>query len=384
MAERIGVVGTGLSGLLLSCHLAENGFAVDLIGPDIKAQDDKRTTAILQPGIALLKDLGLWLDCAHDATPLSIMELVDGNKQHIFRATEVNHAEFGFNISNAALKSALLKKIKSHSSIAWHKDLLQSAKRTTQGWSLHTKAKKINVQLLIGADGRNSVVRQAAEIAIDEKDEDQTALVTVVKAAIPHRNTSVEWYRAGGPLTLVPMPDNHLAVVWCETSGTAQQLMSQPLTTLGRSLADATNKRFGALTLLQPPQAWPIRPMKAQRMIALEIALIGEAAHSLSPIGAQGLNTSVQDLLALCDVLTTGRDLGLSVADHTMLSRYQRKRLNDITARYHGSNALNDMIRAQSLALRMIRNLSLKLVDLQPMRQAAMRFGMGAIKGETA
>lgn len=378
MTQSIGIVGTGLSGLTAALALGTDR-AITLIGETPTAAKDERTTAVLSPGIDFLKELKLWPACAAQAVPLMTMELIDGNDSFVYDASETQRNEFGFNVPNAVLRQTLLQAIARNRNITWIKENVANAIRKNTTWQLTTTGKKkIDLDVVVAADGRNSFLRQAAAIDIETRDENQVALVAVVEASKAHHYTSVEWYRAGGPLTFVPMDGKKLAIVWCEDQDTAAVKKNQPLSTLSKELTAITAQRYGTLTFLTKPQAWPIAPMKAECLVKDNIVLIGEAAHVLPPIGAQGFNTSLHDIKALQQIWTKAETLGLPLTDKTMLQQYERTRSKDVTLRYYGMTKLNDLIRTQNPALAFLRGTGLRsLRRLSPLRKKIMAFGLG-------
>ena len=373
------VLGTGLSGLTQAAALAHHGFDVTLIGPTPEKSDDGRTTAVLNPGIQFLKTLELWQAIKPHTTPLATMELVNGTRSYLFDASEVNDTQFGFNIPNAILKQVLTERLAGDPRVTWHTEMVTSLEAHDGGWILHMPQNRaLDAGLLIAADGRNSPTRQAAHIDVDRRDENQSAIVAILQTGKAHGNTSVEWYHAGGPMTLVPMPQNRLAVVWCDRADIQQARMAKSKTILGLELTELTRHRFGALKIIDTPQLWPVMPMKAHRLIAPHTALIGEAAHILAPIGAQGFNLSIQDIMALTAVLRDARTAGLALHDMAMLRRYQQSRLPDIIARWRAVNALNDMIRNTSVAGRILRRLSMDgIIHTAVTKRLLMHLGMG-------
>ncbi len=383
----ITIVGTGLAGLTAALALATDHI-VTLIGPMPNTKQDERTTAILSPGIAFLDGLGVWMSCAARATPLRTMQLIDGDKHFVFDASETAFDEFGFNVPNATLRQSLSGLIAKHRNITWIKESVTQATRAKNRWQLTTASrKKITADLVIAADGRNSLMRKAAEIEIDERDENQTALVAVLTTSQAHHDTSVEWYRPGGPFTLVPMAGKKMALVWCEDDDTAQMKTQQSLGALSREITDITAKRFGTLTFTAQPQTWPIKPMKAKTLIKDDVVLIGEAAHTLPPIGAQGLNTSLHDIAVLQDCLRNAKLLGLDITDRAGLRPYEQARLSDVNRRYHAMTGLNDLIRTQHPALQFLRGAGLRALNrFAPLKKQIMQFGLGArnSKGKAA
>lgn len=378
----IAIIGTGLTGLTLATRLAQLGFAVTLIGADVAFEDDYRTTAILQPNIDFLDTMGLWKSLAASATPLITMELHDRHNSIVFDASEMNLDQFGFNLVNSAFKKSLADQIKHlKKRITWRMSDAKDIVQDKQGWCITlADGKKITARLLIGADGRNSLVRTSAGILCDEKPEQQAALVTVLECTKPHHYTSVEYYRDGGPFTLVPCTGKKLALVWCDQETIIDEKLHSSSDTLSTEITAITKNRFGALRMISKPQKWPVRPLKAQRLTVPHLALVGEAAHVLPPIGAQGFNTSLYDIQVLCAQLVKGRALGLAINDATILDAYARARQTDVALRFHGINRLNDIIRHSFAPLKLGRRVALTALQRLPfIRRPLMHFALSPL-----
>lgn len=356
----IAVIGTGLTGLVQALALAAKEFPVTLIGTPPSTKQDDRTTAILAPGIDFLKSLGLWDELKTSSVPLMTMELIDGKQHSIFDSAEINQDVFGYNISNDALKNALVKRLTKNKLVAWHQENAAALQQNDNGWHIIlTSKKKITCDLLIGADGRDSMTRKAANISTDEKNVDQIALVSILKPSKSHFNTTVEWYLSGGPLTLVPLRDNKLAMVWCDTSDIQNKKLTAPKASIEKQLTALSGNRFGTLSLAAPLQSWKVRPMKAERLVAQNCALVGEAAHVLPPIGAQGFNISLHDIIALTRLLEQSREIGYTLNDATLLAQYEAIRGGEISLRYKSVNTLNASLLNNNAAARMLRRASL-------------------------
>jgi len=378
MTSSITIIGTGLSGMTQAWALAQQDFKVTLVGQMPDPSKDERTTAILMPGIEFLQQLGLWNSIKSSATALNVMELIDKDRHLVFDSAEIGEASFGYNISNEALKNALVEKLQRSPAIAWHKENAAQLLRTENGWNITlVSGKTFAAELLIGADGGNSLTRQAANIPADQKHLNQTAIVTILQSEIPHQNTSVEWYRQGGPLTLVPMSKDRLAVVWCNNTDIQQQKTTLSNADIEQELNTITANRFGKLKLIAPLQLWPVRPLQAEQLTAPHCALIGEAAHMLAPIGAQGFNLSLHDIITLTRLLCEGRDAGLPVFNSMLLRRYEKTRLPEIKLRYNSVNALNTLLRSPFAPLHALRRFSLLGIEKIPsIKKRLMHKGM--------
>ena len=379
MSDKIILIGTGLTGMVQALALAQSGFEVTLIGPEPSLQKDERSTAILLPGIGFLKTLGIWQQIEPFSTALTTMELIDGNKHSVFDAHEIDQINFGYNISNAALKKTLVAALKKSKAVTWHPQQAVAFNGTGQGWDVTLANHKIiSGDLLIGADGRHSPVRSAATIAIEEKNIDQVAMVGIVQAEKPHFNVTVEWYRQGGPLTLVPVDKNLFAFVWCDTAQahTQRQKMSPE-----KELSDLAQQRFGALKIKNKTQFWPIKPFLSKKLVGENCVLIGEAAHALPPIGAQGFNASLQDIMALTTILEQGRAIGYRLNDAILLSGYEKIRMPELHLRAKAINALNTTLLSQSRLPHRLRRFSLNGLQYSAfLKKQIMQIGLAPIR----
>lgn len=381
MSDRITLIGSGLSGMVQALALAQSGFAVTLIGPAPDTAPDARSTAILSPGIALLRSLSLWDKIAGDSTALVTMELIDGRKHSLFDAHEIDAANFGYNIRNSALKKSLSAALKKNKAVTWHQQIASHFEKTATGWIVTTGNKTIPTDLLIGADGRHSPVRHAANVTTDEKSIDQTAMVGLLRAAKPHFNTTVEWYRRGGPLTFVPVEKDLFAFVWCDTQAAHEARSTMENAAIENELSELTQQRFGGLTLQNNIQLWPIHPFIARHFTAAHTALIGEAAHALPPIGAQGFNASLQDIIALTEILVQGKKIGYPPHDTTLLARYEKTRLPEIRLRAGAMNALNASLLSRHAMPHRLRQLSLGGVQhFSLLKNQLMQIGLSPIR----
>ena len=241
-----------------------------------------------------------------------------------------------------------------------------------------TDGSRIAAKLVLGVDGRNSAVRQAVGIEADITRYGQTALAFTVSHDIPHGNVSTEIYNQGGPITMVPLPDVNgkpaSAIVWMNPSAEAVRLASLPREEIEHIASNRSCHWFGRLRLLSDIRRWPIISLKARALTAPRVALLAEAAHVVPPIGAQGLNTSLNDLAALIAATDGQTDPG----DPTVLAQYAKARAGDIARRVAAIDLFNRVTRSGLPALQSLRLSGLRAVhDVAPLRRAIMKAGMG-------
>ena len=372
------VAGTGPAGLSAALAFAQAGFAVTLVGPP-PSEEDRRTTALMIPAIGFLTRLGIELGDA--AAPLEAMRIVDATGRLIrsrtvtFRAAEIGENYFGLNVPNASLLSALAAGVRSERGIDWRPSLVASwrsrAERVTATLSDGSIAQAC---LAVAADGRASSAREAAGIAVRTRAHPQAALVLTFSHSRGHGGMSTEFHTENGPVTQVPLPGNRSSLVWVASLPEADALTALDDDALARRVEDKLQSILGAVTVEPGRQIYPLSTGHASRLSANRIALVGEAAHLIPPIGAQGLNLGLKDVAELVEVATENRlDPGSTVS----LASYQRRRAPDVMARSAAVALLNRSLLSDLLPAQLARSTVLGLLArIGPLRTVFMREGL--------
>ena len=380
------IAGGGTAGLAAAAGFGSLGLSVLCVDPlPAEAPDgadaDLRTTAILQPGRALLDQAGLWDRLLPEATPLRVMRIVDAAGRPVrrdFDAGDLGEAPFGWNIPNRVIKRAFAERLAEME----HMTLLRGVGFATRHAELDevhvglSDGQRVTARLLVGADGRNSKVREACGIGAQVTRYGQKALVFAVTHDAPHGGVSTEVHASGGPFTLVPLPDHEgrpcSAVVWMTDGAEAMRLRDLPEDAFAEEVNARSAGVMGPLTLVGGRQAWPIVTQVADGITARRTALMAEAAHVVPPIGAQGLNMSLRDLQALLDLAAQRRG---EIGEDGWLRAYARARESDIRLRATGIDVLN---RVSIGGFGPLRALGIRaLHDVPPVRHALMRLGLG-------
>lgn len=357
--------------------------------PPVTCEDaagaDLRSTALLQPSVALLEEIGLWTRLAPYAAPLQIMRIIDAGGAvpearltRDFDASDISERPFGWNVANWLLRREISAHLETMPNVSFRpgtalSDLVARADEALVSLSDGTR---LRARLVVGADGRDSPTRRALGIGARTLRYGQQALAFAVTHPRPHENVSTEIHRSGGPFTLVPLPDRdglpQSAVVWMESGAEAARLAALPPAEFALALNARSTGILGPLTQVTGIARYPIISRIADRFTGPRSALIAEAAHVVPPIGAQGLNMSLADLAALLDLMQD--DPGNAAG----LAAYQRARWPEARLRLQGIDALN---RASMISARPLRDLRAAglgaIYGIAPLRRMMMRAGLG-------
>ena len=318
----IAVVGTGPTGLATALALAHGGSRVALIGPaplPHRPQPlDTRTAALLESSVDMLKALGVWEALRPHAAPLKAIRIIDASGSLFrapdveFRASELGLDAFGYNIANSVLIDVLYAKAAGSVAALYPSNVERVELTPSHARLSGTQGAQICARLVAGADGRNSICRKAAGIAASEQAYGQAAIATSFTHRAPHRGVSIELHRQGGSVTTVPLTDPAASsVIWIGGTEEIEAVMRLDAEDFVAALQDRLDgllgqvgggRRAGAVS---QSRDWRRRPLPGART-----ALVGEAAHILPPIGAQGLNLGLRDAATLADCVGEARKHG--------------------------------------------------------------------------
>ena len=388
------ISGGGVAGLTAAAAFGSAGFSVMCVDPTPPVTSatadgaDLRSTAFLQPSVEVLQAAGLWDKLSPHAAPLQIMRIIDAGgatneprRIKDFNAADVSDQPFGYNLPNWLLRREMVARLAELPNVDFRPGVATKAvlTRETEARVTLTDGTAVSARLLIGADGRNSFVRQALGIGVRTWRYGQKALTFAVTHPVPHDNVSTEIHRSGGPFTLVPLPDRGgipaSAVVWMTDGPEVQRLSALDTQGFEAAINARSCHILGPLTLASKRMVWPIISQLADSLIGPRTALMAEAAHVMPPIGAQGLNMSLTDIATLLDLAkaTPG-----ALGDDAMLAAYQSARHRDIQTRVIGIDALNRASMLGAPALRDLRGAALDaLYAVTPLRKTLMRKGLG-------
>ncbi|MGD0419830.1 MAG: UbiH/UbiF family hydroxylase [Xanthobacteraceae bacterium] len=380
MTAEVAVVGGGPAGLVSAIALKAAGVDVVLIAPSL--EDDHRTTALLAGSVTALITLGVWEACRPHAAALATIHLVDDTgrllraPEVIFNAAEIGLDAFGYNIENRHLLAALY----AHAERLKISHIASAAAAIAcdpDGVTVKLAEGALRVRLVVGADGQRSLCRAAAGIGTGRRAYPQTALTLNLAHDRPHRDTATEFHTRSGPFTLVPLPGQRLSLVCVLDGSSAKKLLANPDQELSAEIERRAHSLFGKMRVEPGRGVFPLAVETAHFFARERIALVGEAAHVVPPIGAQGLNLGLRDAAALAELVADARRQNGDVGAPAVLARYDAERRADATSRRIAIDLLNRSLLTDFLPVQGVRGLSLYLVDrIGPLRRALMREGV--------
>ncbi|MGQ3294006.1 MAG: FAD-dependent monooxygenase, partial [Shinella sp.] len=298
-----------------------------------------------------------------------------------FRASEVDLPAFGYNIPNAPFLDILDARIAADSNIVRLEEGVTAANSFESGVELALDSGgRVTAALVVGADGRKSRIRDGAGISVRAWSYPQSALVLNFAHERPHGNVSTEFHTESGPFTQVPLPGSRSSLVWVLPPKEANRLRELSVADLSRAVEERMQSMLGKVTVEGSAQSFPLSGMTANHFGKGRFVLVGEAAHAFPPIGAQGLNLSLRDIMALKDLIRIDEPANYGgVGD-----RFDRKRQADIRSRTVSVELLNRSLLSDFLPVQFLRSAGLHLLSaLGPLRSIVMREGiepLGSLK----
>lgn len=374
---RILVCGTGIVGLATALGLTKAGFQVVLLGPDAPVppvREDEycpRVYAISPASQQFLERLGVWamLDASR-LTRVEAMEVYgDASGKVVLRAWQAAVPILAWIVESSELERVLRQAVQVFG-ITWQADKFRELQA---GAVISESGKRIDADLLVGADGANSPVRTAAGISHASKAYHDTGLVVHLTAQLVHQNVALQWFAPDGVVALLPMPDtaqgHQVSMVWSMPEAQAAQLQAMPESernaALELRLLEATGGRLGKLTVRSPLFGFPLF-LEKSGMVAPGVALVGDAAHRIHPLAGQGLNLGLGDVEQLVDVIRS-RESYRGVGELRVLNRYRRARAESVMAMGLATDGLHRLFASQAAPVVLARNAGMRLVDKLPM-----------------
>jgi 2-octaprenylphenol hydroxylase len=391
------VVGGGMTGLTVAALLAKSrhseALRLTLIDaaprPSFYPDDDValRVSAIATGSVDILDSVDAWdAVVATRACPYEHMRVWDGEDDPDgpstlrFDADEFAVPQLGFIVENLLIQDAILNALdRTEVSLRFDTPIATINDAGGTYRVLLEDGRAIDADLLIGADGARSLVRESAGIDVTRRPYAQTAFVTHLRPQESHGATARQRFLADGPLGMLPLADGRISVVWSATHETARQAMAASDEELGSLLTEASDQVLGDLVAAGPRGTFPLCAQHAKNYVLPRLALIGDAAHAVHPLAGQGANLGLADAGTLSAVIEEAITRGEHPGDRPVLRRYERARKGANAAMLHLMTGLNQLFAAGSPTIGELRRAGMRLFNVSgPLRERAVKVALGA------
>ncbi len=375
-----------MTGLALAALLADSGLHIAVLENHpprpwtADAPFDSRVSALSPASCRLLQQVGAWEGVlARRACAYESMVVWDatGSGEVRFGADEMGEPALGYIVENRIVQLALLDVLARKTPV----DLLFSAPmrdfviRNGQVCVELEDNRVLGCQLLVGADGANSLTRNRSGLDWKQDDPGQKALVGTVVTARPHQQTAWQRFMPDGPLAFLPLAQAHTcSMVWTLPSDLADACLGQDEASLRTRIAAGLDQCLGEVVSVDALGAFPLQSAHAPSCVAERLALIGDAAHVVHPLAGQGVNLGFKDVAALAAVVRNSPDPGAV----GVLRRYERSRKGDNLLTRHAMDGFRLLFGNRSPLLTPLRNGGMQWVDRLPLlKQRLARQAMG-------
>lgn len=327
---------------------------------------DARVYALSPGNVEFLRRLGAWrhIPSARLQSVLAMRVFGDDGASRLdFDAYGAGVPELAWIVEDSALQDALWRSLEAEVLAPAVPERLEFAvDRATL--SLRG-GRRISAALVAGADGASSFVRREAGIAVQEKSYEQAAVVANFHCEKAHGAVAHQWFQGGPVLALLPLPGSQVSMVWSLPAARAGELAALAPDALCREVESASRRMLGELSLATPAKSYPLRRLRAYRIVQPRLALLGDAAHVIHPLAGQGLNLGLQDAQALAAVLAA-REPARDPGELRLLRRYERSRAEPILAMDAVVDGLFSLFGRQGASWSRLRNAGLNLTDRFP------------------
>lgn len=383
------ISGAGVVGMTLALALAKYGLKVCIVDAmDVKKtlnnKFDGRAYAISYAPYTMLKTLGLWEQIGANAQPIDEIHITDGESPVFLhfdkddlgdgplgQMVEVRHIRAGLFEAISSVKNIMIlapDKIVSTENKAGHTEILLDG------------GKKISAALLVGAEGRNSTLRQQNEISIRTWDYKQTAIVTTVEHELDHQGIAHEKFFPGGPFAILPLRGSRSSIVWCEEPERAATILKLNERAFNSELKKKFGDFLGNVKSLGQRWSYPLTMQLADEYTRERFCLIGDAVHGIHPIAGQGFNLGLRDIAALTEVLVDAKRLGGDIGEEFVLERYVHWRRTDNNVLAMGMDGLTRLFSNDNPVIKVARRAGIAAVEeLPPVKKFFMKHARGTV-----
>jgi len=368
------VVGGGLVGKTAALALTQSGLRTALLATPAAAAPaadsfDSRIYALSSSSQALLERLRVWQALERDklGPVLDMRVFGDAFAELHFSAFQAAVPQLAWIVESSLIERSLDAALRFQPNLTWVDSRAQGL--SIQDDAAHltlANGDSLEADLVVGADGAHSWVRAQTGAKMQRRDYRQTGVVANFRCEKPHGETAYQWFRDGEIIALLPLPGDHVSLVWSAKTEHADTLLKLDPAQLAAEVEKATQNMLGGLECVTPAQGFALALQTVDRLIGPRVALVGDAAHLIHPLAGQGMNLGLRDVAALAETLAN-KEAFRTAGDPVLLRRYERARREDIQKLTLACDGLQKLFAMPGTLARGLRNTGMALVGAQPL-----------------
>ncbi|OQK16634.1 ubiquinone biosynthesis protein UbiH [Methyloprofundus sedimenti] len=368
------IVGGGIVGATAACALAQAGIDIALIDAYKPPRDwpadpvDIRVSALTHASQNILQAVEAWPAMVERGVgPYDHMHVWDADSAGIldFDAADTEFSELGHLVENRVTVASLWDRLETlpDASIIYPAKVADIQLDSTSAHIVLDDGNTLEADILIAADGRDSVLRQLAGIQTTGWEYKQDGLVATVSTEKHHQFTAWQRFLPEGPLAFLPLKNGQCSIVWTLSHQTAQKYMALTDEDFLQNLEHASDGVLGEMQSVGPRGAFPLRFQYANQYTAEHFVLIGDAAHAMHPLAGQGANAGLLDAAAIAELIINAKLAGRPIGSHKLLRQYERWRKGDNLAMMSSMDVINKMYSVQYEGFRQLRGTGMSWVN---------------------
>jgi 2-octaprenyl-6-methoxyphenol hydroxylase len=368
------IIGGGMVGAAMACALQNSPLKIALIDASpLDAGDDHRLIALNHSSICILSNLKIWPALSPHAA--AIQEIHVSHRGHFgmtkLHASDANLPFLGYVVPAKFINKALYEQF--NNVTLFRPATLNSLQQDEQGVTINVtianQEQELTANVILGADGTQSTVRQLLNIATQVTDYQQSALVTTTTLSRSHQHVAYERFQQQGAIAMLPLQDNAVATIWTDSTTNIAHLLQLDENAFLEKLQNEFGYRLGKLQHISARYTYPLRMVQAEHKIKQRVLLLGNAAHTLHPIAAQGLNLALFEVAVLADYFLETAEKGVALKDFASSEQSISTRL---------SHQLSSVFSHDFLPINTARSLGMIGLDLcQPLKKYFIQKTLG-------
>lgn len=388
------IVGGGLTGTSLAAALADTSLRIALVDARAPTRPhgwpehwDNRVYAISPGSADFLAQIGCWGHLQADRLQRVEQMVVSGDAggQIRFSAYDIGSEELAWIVESSEMACELWTSVSRQRNVTCFCPAEPAALNVSEHaveLQLST-GQVLRAKLAVGADGRESWVRQQMGLTSQHDPYGELGVVANFRTELPHFGTAYQWFREDGVLAYLPLAGGAgddtgkmMSMVWSAPEALARSLLAEAPEALAERVAAAGENTLGRLQLLAPAAGFPLKLVRVPQVVAQRVALIGDAAHGIHPLTGHGVNLGFQDARVLAGIIRDARPVD-DIGDLRVLSKYQRARKEEVLMLQTATDAMRKLFASNAPGLSVLRNLGLRVTDkLSPLKSLLIRYAL--------